>query len=84
MRRPIEGCRNGGNGSEDIDDRYGAARSDDNRGRCGSQAAHGGYQDEDAFLRTRSASGAAKGARTAEGTMRSSPTSPTAVAPPSR
>ena len=34
--------------------------------------------------RPRSASGAANGATTADGTMRSSPTSPTAVAPPSR
>jgi hypothetical protein len=45
---------------------------------------HSRHPDQHPFPRPRSARGAASGATTAEGTIRSRPTSPTAVAPPSR
>jgi hypothetical protein len=78
------GRRDCGERCEDVDDHHWAVKSDDNSSRPGSDPADGRHQYQDSLAPTRSASGAAKGAITADGTMRSSPTSPTAVGPPAR
>jgi hypothetical protein len=80
----VEGPSDGCEGREDVDDQHSAVEADNDCGDPGSDAAKGGHQDQDSLSRPRSASGVANGATTADGTMRSSPTSPTAVAAPSR
>ena len=84
MRGSVKSRRDGREHGKDIDDRHWAIESDDDSGRPGSYAANSGHQDQDSFAASPVRQRRGQGATTADGTIRSSPTSPTAVAPPSR
>jgi hypothetical protein len=80
----VEGASEGREGREDIDDQHRAIEGHDDSGDTDSDATNAGHQDQYVFSASRSATGVTNGASTADGTMRTSPTSPTADAPPSR